>query len=246
MKIYVLGSTKFMHSMVRARDDLKKLGLDGWIHENYDLLVQGKLDVLEEDKATHQENADRKKKYDYLRVHYAHILESDAILAKQTTPTTVNLPETTDIPVSEEDATNQQAIDGPNVSHETGTPQTPTPVITKNIPETRITSPTPKPSTALKQTPAVGTFFLVVVDLTLFGTQLTIYDAFSRIRTENTILASNGRISEKHIPKVYHLTLWLFIFAGIAVTLLGFTLCALKVLAFNTLIIDHALKSLRK
>lgn len=80
MKIYVLGSTEFMHSMVKARDDLNKLGLDGWIHENYDLLVQGKLDPLEEDKATSQENANRKKKYDYLKVHYAHILASDAVL----------------------------------------------------------------------------------------------------------------------------------------------------------------------
>lgn len=72
-------------------------------------------------------------------------------------------------------------------------------------------------------TPAVGIFFLVVVGLTLFGTQLTIYDAISRIMTENTILASNGHISEKRIPKVYYITLWLFIAAGIVVTLIGFT-----------------------
>lgn len=63
-----------------------------------------------------------------------------AIVSKQTSPTTVNLPETTDIPVSKEDATNQQAIDGLNVSHETGTPQT------------------PKPSTAPKQPPASNPF----------------------------------------------------------------------------------------
>lgn len=61
-----------------------------------------------------------------------------AIVAKQTTSTTVNLPETTDIPVSKEDATNHQVIYGPNVSHETGTPQI------------------PKPSTAPKQ-PLPGT-----------------------------------------------------------------------------------------
>ena len=54
-----------------------------------------------------------------------------SIVAKQTTPTTVNLPETTDIPVSKEDATNQQAIDGPNVSRETYTSQPPTPVISQ-------------------------------------------------------------------------------------------------------------------
>jgi hypothetical protein len=71
--------------------------------------------------------------------------------------------------------------------------------------------------------PAVGTFFLIVVGLTLFGTQLTIYDAVCRIMAENIILASNGRIAEKHIPRAYYITLWLFISAGIAVTLIGFT-----------------------
>lgn len=71
--------------------------------------------------------------------------------------------------------------------------------------------------------PAVGTFFLIVVGLTLFGTQLTVYDATSRIVTENTILASRGRISEKNIPKVYYVVLWLFIISGSVVFLLGFT-----------------------
>ena len=79
MKIYVLGSTAFMHSMVKARDDLKKIGLDGWIHENYDLLVAGKLQQVD-DGATSREKADRKKQFDYLRVHYKHILASDAVL----------------------------------------------------------------------------------------------------------------------------------------------------------------------
>ena len=79
MKIYFLGSTAFMHSMVKARDDLKNIGLDGWIHENYDLLVTGKLTQVDEG-ATSREKADRKKLFDYLRVHYKHILESDAVL----------------------------------------------------------------------------------------------------------------------------------------------------------------------
>lgn len=71
--------------------------------------------------------------------------------------------------------------------------------------------------------PAVGTFFLVIVSLTLFGTQLTIYDAVCRIMTENIILASRGKIPEKLIPAIYYMTLWAFILAGIVVTLLGFT-----------------------
>ena len=73
MKIYVLGSTAFMHSMVKARNDLKNIGLDGWIHKNYDLLVSGELTQVDEG-ATTREKADRKKHFDYLRVHYKHIL----------------------------------------------------------------------------------------------------------------------------------------------------------------------------
>ena len=37
-----------MHSMVKARDDLQKIGLDGWIHKDYDLLTQGKLPAQQE------------------------------------------------------------------------------------------------------------------------------------------------------------------------------------------------------
>ena len=61
MKVYVLGSTKFMHSMVKARDDLVSIGLDGWIHEHYDLLVQGKLYNEELSGATSQEIPNARK-----------------------------------------------------------------------------------------------------------------------------------------------------------------------------------------
>lgn len=71
--------------------------------------------------------------------------------------------------------------------------------------------------------PAVGTFFLIVVGLTLFGTQLTIYDAVCRIMAENVVLAARGKIAEQRIPAVYYLILWLLILGGIAVTLVGFT-----------------------
>ena len=71
--------------------------------------------------------------------------------------------------------------------------------------------------------PAIGTFFLIIVGLTLFGTQLTVYDATSRIITENTILASNGRVEEKYIPRVYYIVLWIFILTGALIFMLGFT-----------------------
>lgn len=72
-------------------------------------------------------------------------------------------------------------------------------------------------------TPWVGTFFLIVAGLTLFGTQLTVYDATSRIISENVVLASGQRIADKHIPKVYYAVLWLMVASGITIFLAGFT-----------------------
>lgn len=71
--------------------------------------------------------------------------------------------------------------------------------------------------------PWVGTFFLIVAGSTLFGTQLTVYDATSRIISENVILASGQRIKEKNIPKVYYSVLWLMIISGVIIFLSGFT-----------------------
>lgn len=71
--------------------------------------------------------------------------------------------------------------------------------------------------------PALGIFFLMVAGSTLFGTQLTVYDATSRILSENVVLASRGAIKDRHIPKVYYLTLWLLITAGVGIFLVGFT-----------------------
>ena len=79
MKIYVLDSTEFMHSMVKARDDLQKIGLDGWIHKDYGLLTQGKLPAQQEQYDSGERAAIKKHK-DYLRVHYKHILASNAVL----------------------------------------------------------------------------------------------------------------------------------------------------------------------
>ena len=72
-------------------------------------------------------------------------------------------------------------------------------------------------------TPWVGSAFLLVTGLTLFGTQLTVYDATSRIISENVVLATGQRIKDKHLPKVYYTTLWFMIASGIIVFLSGFT-----------------------
>ena len=71
--------------------------------------------------------------------------------------------------------------------------------------------------------PFAGTFFLIVTSLTLFGTQLTVFDATSRIISENIVLASDLKLSEKHLPKVYYSVLWVQIITGVAIMLMGFT-----------------------
>lgn len=55
MKIYVLGSTTFMKEMVETRDELVRLGHDGWIHPDYDSLVKGQKQeqLLESALPTH-------------------------------------------------------------------------------------------------------------------------------------------------------------------------------------------------
>ena len=71
--------------------------------------------------------------------------------------------------------------------------------------------------------PFAGIFFLLVTGLTLFGTQLTVYDATSRILTENLILSVPNKLNEKQTPNIYYLVLWLQIIAGISIFLFGFT-----------------------
>jgi len=71
--------------------------------------------------------------------------------------------------------------------------------------------------------PVIGTFFLLIVTVTLFGTQLGVFDATSRILSENVILSSFGKLKGKSIRPLYYLVLWLQISAGIVILLLGFT-----------------------
>jgi hypothetical protein len=71
--------------------------------------------------------------------------------------------------------------------------------------------------------PFAGTFFLLIAGFTLFGTQLTVFDATSRILAENTLLASFDKLKEKHFPKIFYIVLWLQILAGILIFLFGFT-----------------------
>lgn len=69
-------------------------------------------------------------------------------------------------------------------------------------------------------TPFIGVFFLIVVAITLFGTQLGVFDATSRIISENIILSSD-KIYEKHIRNIYYIVLWAQILAGVIILSLG-------------------------
>lgn len=71
--------------------------------------------------------------------------------------------------------------------------------------------------------PAIGVFFLIITGVMLFATQMTVFDATSRILSENIVLAFDSKISERNLPKIYYLVLWLQIFSGTAIFLLGFT-----------------------
>lgn len=79
MKIYVLGSTTFMHDMIRVRDELIALGLEGWIHPDYDAYVRGEHNDRIQ-RAANGEHAAIKRENNYLHVHYQNILASDAVL----------------------------------------------------------------------------------------------------------------------------------------------------------------------
>lgn len=71
--------------------------------------------------------------------------------------------------------------------------------------------------------PIAGTFFLIIASLTLFGTQLTVFDATSRIISENLILAFPNKLKSNSIPKMYYFVLWALIISGIVILLAGFT-----------------------
>ncbi len=78
MKIYVIGSTAFVKDMVAYTDKLVADGYNAWIHPEYRDYVTNKnhshLKRIEDG-----EHAKVKIENDYIRQHYNHILESDAI-----------------------------------------------------------------------------------------------------------------------------------------------------------------------
>ncbi len=70
--------------------------------------------------------------------------------------------------------------------------------------------------------PILGTFFLVLGGLMLFSTQLTVFDATSRIISEN-VLIMNSRWGANSLPKIYYTFLWVQIVLGCLIFLTNFT-----------------------
>ena len=78
MKIYVLGSTSFVEEMVRSVDKIKAAGHEGWIHPHYIDYTENQ-NCADWQRIKNGEEAQVKVENDYIRQHYNHILESDAI-----------------------------------------------------------------------------------------------------------------------------------------------------------------------
>lgn len=79
MKVYILGSNSFMKKMVETTDKLLSMGVDAFIAEHYRKMVAGESQDMYNMWAS-GERAEVKKKYNTFKLHYKHILESDAIL----------------------------------------------------------------------------------------------------------------------------------------------------------------------
>lgn len=71
--------------------------------------------------------------------------------------------------------------------------------------------------------PALGTFFLVMAGVMLFGTQFSVLGSNARISSENLVIASQSKFKVKNMPKYFYIFLWAQIIAGIIIFASGFT-----------------------
>jgi hypothetical protein len=71
--------------------------------------------------------------------------------------------------------------------------------------------------------PLLGTFFLVMAGIMLFGTQFSVYGSNARIATENLVIIDRKKFSPNKSSKFFFGFLWVQIAAGILILLLGFT-----------------------
>jgi len=74
-----------------------------------------------------------------------------------------------------------------------------------------------------KTFPFLGTFFLLMAALMLFGTQFSVYGSNARISSENLVIVDKEKFSTDKLPKFFYGFLWLQILAGVIIFALGFT-----------------------
>jgi hypothetical protein len=70
--------------------------------------------------------------------------------------------------------------------------------------------------------PFFGNLFLIIGGFMLFNTQLTVFDATSRIMAENLLIIKINNWKSSGLPKIYYSFLWLQIFVGIIIFLFDF------------------------
>lgn len=76
---------------------------------------------------------------------------------------------------------------------------------------------------AQKTVPAIGTFFLVMTSIMLFGTQFSVYGSNARIASENLAIIGVNKDKSINLSRFFYGFLWAQILAGILIFTLGFT-----------------------
>jgi hypothetical protein len=76
---------------------------------------------------------------------------------------------------------------------------------------------------ASKTFPFLGTFFLIMAAIMLFGTQFSVYGSNARIMSENLVIVNPDKFKANMLPKFFYIFLWIQIIAGIAIFSSGFT-----------------------
>jgi len=74
-----------------------------------------------------------------------------------------------------------------------------------------------------KTFPFLGSFFLIMAGVMLFGTQFSVYGSNSRISGENLVILNSQKYKIKNLPKYFYIFLWIQLLGGIAIFLSGFT-----------------------
>ena len=76
---------------------------------------------------------------------------------------------------------------------------------------------------AQKTVPFLGTFFLLMAGVMLFGTQFSVYGSNARIMSENLVILNPKKFKINKLPKFFYVFLWIQILAGIVIFAVGFT-----------------------